>query len=67
MLGPNAFDDFAKEARSVFVGTRPGEGAQKFVTEVAVAMFNVDELIAEVDGHRCRTQVVVDQSLDVVV
>ena len=53
--GANAGDDFAEEAGAVFeraaVRSGAGVGAEEFVQEVTVAMFDVDEIGAGFGGE----------------
>ena len=70
-LGLNSLDDFAREARAVFeaAAKRAGArvGAEKFVTEISVAMFDIDKLIPDALREFCRGDVFVDQPAKIVI
>lgn len=67
----NAGDDFAQEARAVFEGAAvlagASVGAEEFVEEVAVAMFDVDEIGAGFGGEGGCFNIGFDQLLEFVV
>ena len=66
--GADAGDDFAKDAGAVFEGAAvfagTGEGTQEFVKEISVAMFDVDEVSADVPRDFRGTDIVLDKLLD---
>ena len=70
-FGADALDDLAHEARAVFeaaaIRSGPVDGAEEFVAEIAVAVLDVDEIVAALLGALGRDHVVVDQPLDLVV
>ena len=43
---------------------RAAEGAEKLVEQIAVAMFDVDEVRADVGGDSCGSHVFLDQASD---
>ena len=67
-VGANALDDFAQNARAigegaaVFAGT--GEGAEKFVQQITVAMLDVHKIRAAIARHSRRAHVAFDQFPD---
>ena len=62
--GADAGDDFAEEAGAIFEGAAvfagAGVGAEEFVQEVAVAMFDVDEIGAGFGGEGGGGYVILD-------
>jgi hypothetical protein len=69
--GPNAGNDFSKEACSVFETatktTGPIDTAEQLVTQVAVTMLDVDESKTRFLRQRCRIHEVINQLLQVIV
>ena len=67
--GANASDDFAEDAGAIFeraaIFSGAGEGAEEFVEEVAVAMFDIDEICANVRGDRGRFNIAADEFLNI--
>ena len=62
--GPDALHNFPKETRSVLkgaaIGTVAGNGAQKFVSQISVAVLDVHKLVAQIRGHSGCLHVIVD-------
>src|SRR5580658_1371404 len=64
----DALHDLAKKARAAFeraaVTSLPRVSAQKFMTQVSVAMLDVHEIKTQLPGHECRPMEVFDDRLD---
>src|SRR5439155_24387718 len=64
----NARDNFAEDARAVLERSaepaRPRARAEKLVQQVAVAMFDIDKVGANIPGNLCRGDVTLDEMLD---
>src|SRR5882724_527381 len=64
----DALHDLAKKARAAFEGAAvmslPSVSAQKFMTQVAMAMLDVHEIKAQLPSHKRRPMEVFDDRLD---
>jgi hypothetical protein len=67
----NPFDDLAQKARAILetaaVAARARARAQKFMPEIAVAMLDIDEIVAAVSGSFRSEHVVLDEATDLFV
>ena len=70
-FGADAFDQFFQESRPVLeataVRTRSRHRAKKFMSEIAVARFQINEIETAFLGTLRRDNVVFDQALDIVI
>src|ERR1700722_6635785 len=70
-FGPDTLDDLFQETGTVFetpaIGARPGDRAQKLVTEVTMAMFQIDKVKAALLRAFGSNDVIFDQTLDIVI
>ncbi len=63
-VSADAFDDLAQDAGAIGEGASvragPGESAQKFVQQIAVAMFDIDKIRPHLPGDSGRPHIIAD-------